>query len=183
MNENNIPNGDKNGSVPFDHETSRRLEERITNENHLKSGANWFFWVAGLSLINTILILAGVNWGIGIGLAISQIVDIIAYGVAHEYSTNVSLYFAFIIDMVAAGIFVYIGYLARQKKEYAFIAGMALYAVDGSFYFTSFSIIGLGVHAIALFFMYRGYQALTKMNKARANNTGPAGAMPTGLSE
>jgi len=187
MNENKFPNDDsnrdqgndkKNGSESFDHRAAQNIEEQLTNENNLKSGANWFYWVAGLSLINTIMIFAGAKWGFAIGLAITQIIDVVAYGFAHTYVTSVPLYLAFLADMVIAGIFVYIGYMARQKKEYAFIAGMALYAVDGSFYFSAVDILGLGVHAVALFFMYRGYQALTKMNKSRAGGTGP---MPGGI--
>jgi len=87
MNENKFPNDDsnrdqgndkKNGSESFDHRAAQNIEEQLTNENNLKSGANWFYWVAGLSLINTIMIFAGAKWGFAIGLAITQIIDVVA---------------------------------------------------------------------------------------------------------
>lgn len=47
-------------------------------ENALKSGANWFYWIAGLTLVNTIAAMSGSTWRFILGLAITQIVDVVA---------------------------------------------------------------------------------------------------------
>jgi uncharacterized membrane protein YvbJ len=44
------------------------LEEKIQIERQMKSGAAWFFWIAGLSLINSIIIHSGWSFIIGLGL-------------------------------------------------------------------------------------------------------------------
>ena len=36
-------------------EQKRLLLERMNIENRHKNGANWFYWIAGLSLINSII--------------------------------------------------------------------------------------------------------------------------------
>ena len=50
------------------------------------SGANWFFWIAGLSVVNSLAAFFDVEWGFIIGLGITQIVDGIAWVVAEETS-------------------------------------------------------------------------------------------------
>src|SRR5688572_28411552 len=44
-------------------------------EMRLKSGASWFYWIAGLSIINSIAALSGAGWGFIVGLGVTQIVD------------------------------------------------------------------------------------------------------------
>ena len=39
------------------------LKELTEIEARFKSGANWFYWVAALSLINSVSILSGSDWG------------------------------------------------------------------------------------------------------------------------
>ena len=41
----------------------------------LKSGASWFYWIAGLSLINSISAASGSSWRFIVGLGITQIFD------------------------------------------------------------------------------------------------------------
>ncbi len=47
-------------------------------EAQLKSGASWFYWIAGLSAVNTISALSGSNWRFMFGLGITQIIDAFA---------------------------------------------------------------------------------------------------------
>ncbi|HKV30766.1 MAG TPA: hypothetical protein VJT14_07105, partial [Candidatus Dormibacteraeota bacterium] len=34
----------------------------------VRSGANWLIWIAGLSLVNSVLFVAGSNWSFFLGL-------------------------------------------------------------------------------------------------------------------
>ena len=43
-----------------------------------KNGANWFYWIAGLSLVNTAMAHGGADRHFIIGLSITAIVDAIA---------------------------------------------------------------------------------------------------------
>ena len=49
-----------------------------------ENGAKWFYWIAGLSLINSGLNLARSNFTFVIGLSATQIVDGIAIGITQE---------------------------------------------------------------------------------------------------
>ncbi len=41
----------------------------------IRSGANWFIWIAGLSLVNSVLFAVGSNWAFFLGLGATQFVD------------------------------------------------------------------------------------------------------------
>jgi hypothetical protein len=163
-----------------DRKTSSDIEKQLEMERALKSGANWFFWIGGLSLINSVIILLGSEWGFIIGLGMTQIIDSIAFAFARTYGTNIPLFLALFADVVIAGAFVLIGYFARQKKEFAFIAGLAFYAVDAGLFLLAIDIFGLGFHLLALIFIYKGYQALSKMKKAGQLAAPP---VPAGIPE
>jgi hypothetical protein len=49
--------------------------ERKTSEleGRMLGGANWFFWIAALSLVNSIISLYGGGWGFSIGLGFTQL--------------------------------------------------------------------------------------------------------------
>src|SRR2546428_11297536 len=47
-------------------------EERKTLERQRRNGAQWFYWIAGLSLINAAIALAGQEWRFILGLGVTQ---------------------------------------------------------------------------------------------------------------
>jgi hypothetical protein len=61
--------------------------QRARLAHTLKSGGNWFFWIAGLSLITSILSLSGANWRFFLSLGITQIIDGFAAGLATAVGT------------------------------------------------------------------------------------------------
>jgi len=54
--------------------------DRSKLENQVRSGASWFFWIAGLSVINAVILLAGGSWNFLIGLGITQFVSALGTG-------------------------------------------------------------------------------------------------------
>src|SRR5438270_4545311 len=54
------------------------LQQKLKAERQLRSGANWFYWIAGLSLLNTIIFMAGSDWHFVAGLGITQLIDAFA---------------------------------------------------------------------------------------------------------
>lgn len=138
-------------------------KNKIEYENRAKNGANWFFWIAGLSLVNSIVILFGGEWTFIVGLGITQFIDGIAWGIAEEVSSNAIRYMAFFADLVVIGFFAGIGYFARQKKDWSFLVGMTLYALDVFIFILVFDIIGIAFHILALYFIYNGYRSLREL--------------------
>ncbi|MHC4266212.1 MAG: hypothetical protein ACYSUK_09800 [Planctomycetota bacterium] len=140
------------------------IEEKIKLENQFKAGANWFFWIAGLSLVNSAVLLAGSNWGFVIGLGITQFIDAIGLAIAEEVGIAGKI-IAFIFDIVAAGIFVLFGAFARKKHSWAFIVGMILYALDGLLFLLVMDILSIGFHVFALFCILNGLKSLQKLEQ------------------
>jgi hypothetical protein len=54
------------------------VEQKLRAENIVKAGASWFLWVAGLSMVNSVLSLSGTGFRFIFGLGIAQIVDALA---------------------------------------------------------------------------------------------------------
>lgn len=133
-------------------------EERLRFENQFKSGANWFFWIAGLSIVNSVVILTGGAWSFIIGLGVTQIIDVIGYEMG-SIGTAVALG----LDMLAAGVFVLFGALARKGYAAAFITGMVLYALDGLIFFAVADWLSVGFHAFALFCIFSGLTARRRL--------------------
>jgi hypothetical protein len=130
------------------------IEAKLKLNNKVISGANWFYWIAALSLVNTVIFLFGGNWTFVIGLGITQITD----GIALEVQTGGRI-IAFIVNVIIAGIFAGFGFLSRKRYTWAFITGMVLYAADGLLFILVQDVLSIIFHAIALFFMFGGLRA------------------------
>ena len=140
------------------------IEEKLKVEKRFQSGADWFFWIAGLSLINSIILLAGSEWGFIVGLGVTRIVDSIGLVIAEEVGIAGKI-IAFIFDVIVAGIFVLFGVFARRRHKWAFITGMILYALDGLIFLLVMDILSIGFHIFALFCIYGGFKALGKLSE------------------
>jgi hypothetical protein len=122
--------------------------------SQVKSGASWFYWIAALSLINSIVLLFGGAFRFIFALGITQVIDSFGWesgmtGKAVAFTANL-----FITGGVAA-----LGYFAGQGKLWAFIVGMALYSLDGLLLVLAQRWLDAGLHVVVLFFIFRGFQA------------------------
>ncbi len=141
-------------------ETQRLLQERLKIEGQIKGGASWFFWIAGLSIINTIIFLAGAQWSFIIGLGVTQLVA----GVASEAGSSAKIV-AFIVTLIFAGIFVFFGIFSGKRHNWAFIVGMILYALDGLLFLLVPDWLSIGFHVFALFCIFAGLRANFKLKR------------------
>ena len=132
-------------------------------EHQMKSGASWFYWIAGLSIINSVASISGSQWGFIAGLGITRIIDAIGSGMGSS-----GLIVAGVLDFLAAGIFILFGLFAHKQRTWSFIVGMILYALDGLIFLVGPSWISLGFHAFVLYCLFNGFKA-AKQLKALAN--------------
>src|SRR5215471_16932506 len=65
----------------------------------LKSGASWFYWIAGLSLINSVVSFTGSSWRFILGLGITQLFDR-----ASSQMGSSGRGMALVLDLVVAGV-------------------------------------------------------------------------------
>src|SRR6185369_7816756 len=100
---------------------------------------SWFYWIAGLSLVNSVLALSGSGMSFILGLGVTQIFD----GLAQGMGSGAGLAVAVVLDLLAAAVFVFFGVFANKRHTWSFIVGMALYALDGLIYLVAQDWIGV----------------------------------------
>ena len=151
--------------VPPEETAAVELEKQ---RRTFSSGANWFYWIAGLSIINSLATFyqGGVSFVVGLG--ITQVIDAIAFAVAQEASAggDAIRIGALLVSMVFAGLFAGFGWLANRGLGWAFLVGMVLYALDGLLFLFVGDWISIAFHAFALVCVGKGYQALRALRRA-----------------
>jgi hypothetical protein len=133
----------------------------------MKGGANWFYWTAGLSLVNTAVFLFGGEWGFFAGLAVTQIADALVVEAGGD-GFSLAKIIVLSLDLIIAAIFVLCGIFAGRLQLWAFAAGMALYAFDGLIALLLGGYLAFGFHVFVLFFVFRGLLAARRLRAADA---------------
>lgn len=128
----------------------------------IRSGGSWFYWVAGLSLINSFAALSGTNWRFIIGLGITQLIDGLGSDLGGGGKAVV-----LVLDLLAAGLFILFGIFATKGHRWAFIVGMILFALDGLIFLLVRDWLGVGFHVFVLYCLFRGFTACQQLARAR----------------
>lgn len=157
--ENNAPESNMENSDIMK-EQEKLFEYKMKIKKQLSSGVGWFYWIAGLSIINTVIYLIGSNWSFIVGLGVTQLID----GFAHGASMSGKV-IAFILDVVVAGIYVLFGILTKRRHKWAFIVGMILYAVDALIFILVKDWICIAFHVFVLYQIYMGLKAHNLLRK------------------
>ena len=114
----------------------------------MKSDASWFYWIAGLSLINSFAAASGSDWRFIIGLGLTQLID--------AMGTNIAI--TLVLDFIVAGGFILLGVFAHKAHTWAFLVGLILFALDGVIFLLASDWIGVAFHVFVLFFLIRGFK-------------------------
>ena len=132
----------------------------------MKSGANWFYWIAGLSLVNSAIYAFGGDISFILGLAATQMAEGITDPAIAEGLPSFLKAVAIVINLVITGVFALFGYYANKGMAAAFIVGIVLYILDGLLYLAIGSLFAAGFHVLALVFIVRGFLASRSIAKA-----------------
>ncbi len=127
-------------------------------ERRRRSGALWFYWVAALSLVNSVVALTGQPWRFIIGLGITQLADALAARTGHG-GVTVAL-----IDAAVIGGFVLLGHFALRGRLWAFGVGAAFYALDGLIFLAVRDWVGVAFHVFVLVMTVRGLAAARRLS-------------------
>jgi hypothetical protein len=146
------------------------VEQKLRAEQILKNASGWFLWIAGLSIVNSVLTVSGTSFHFIFGLGVTQIVD----GFGHLSGTTGSA-LGLVVNLFIAGVFVLFWNFARQGQRWAFLVGMALYAIDGLILLPFKDFLGVAFHAYALFRIYSGLQSVSILETLRQASL-PVGA-------
>jgi hypothetical protein len=149
--------------------TSAILEQKLRAEQIVRSGAGWFLAIAGLSILNSVLTMSGTNFHFIFGLGVTEIVDV----VGRQAGTTGSA-LGLIVNVFIAGVFLLFWNFARKGEKWAFLAGMALYGIDGLILIPFKDFLGVAFHAYASFRIYHGMQGVPVLEDLR-QRMAPAG--------
>jgi len=151
------------------------VEQKLRAERVVKVGAGWFVTIAALSMINSVLSMSGAGIRFIFGLGIARYVDLLAHQAGQS-----GLPLDLIINGFVAGLFVIFWRFARKGEQWAFVAGMAIYALDATLvlYFLVLyfkDILAAAFHAYALYRIYTGMSGIPVLQRLQ-QALAPAGA-------
>lgn len=123
------------------------------------TGANWFYWVAVLSLLNTFIIWYFNIPNLPFALGITEWVDgttghLNAEGWYPPIQTT-----GLLLDILIAAAFAAFGYIAKRGSDFAFVLGMFIYVCDALLALGLKDFFGFAFHFIPLFLMFKGLLA------------------------
>ena len=130
-----------------------------------RNGAKWFYWIAGFSIVNTLIMLVSGGLFFVVGLAVTCLADDIARECAQQFPDA-----AVLIKVVAFGfsaamslLFCGFGWLALKRYQPLFVLGMLLYLLDGLLFLLLGQMMAAAFHAYALYCMWSGFQAYRQL--------------------
>jgi hypothetical protein len=152
----------------------QRMEQQYNLTRQFTSGANWFYWIAGLSVINTVIMLSGGSMSFVAGLGLTQLVDSVVLMLVQDATAEVALILRVInlvIDLGAVALFVFFGFFARKGHRWAFVVGMVFYFFDALIFLLGPDYFGLAFHALALWFLWGGLKAIGALKMLEQENS------------
>lgn len=149
----------------------------------LYSGTNWFFWIAGLTLVNSFLAISGSDTSFGLGLGVTLLVDAVSQDIVQKHANMAAgvRVFEFAVDIVTVGLTALWGILGRKGQNWAIMTGGVLVVLDTlllvliAFTGGGSLFISIAIHVWALFGIFGAFGAgrqLTAIAKERAMREG-----------
>jgi hypothetical protein len=127
--------------------------------NNIFIGADVFFVLAGLSIINSLIVYFLQIRNLPIAFAFTQWIDGTTGAMTPEGWNPPLSITRLAMDILIAIAFAGFGWFARRGSDLAFVVGMFLYVVDAMLSIGLREFWGFGFHLIALFFIFKGLLA------------------------
>ena len=124
---------------------------KISSNPLILSGARWFWWIAGLSLINTIAGISNTNVNFVMGLSMVTLANM-------AFASNLALVLAVSGGLIA--FYFFMGWYAQREKLWGCYLGLAVYAVDTALCLFLKDWFSAAFHAWALWAIFRATQPL-----------------------
>lgn len=149
---------------PGQSQATQAVQAQLTGLlNVVRCGGGWFYWIAVLSIINSIVTKAQMGIHFLAGLGATQVVD----AIVHESGAIAALLgIPFIVAI--AGVYFMFGYFACRRAKWAFITGMVFYLLDALLLLAFSDWFGLAFHAWAMYGIFNGFKANNVAQKLEA---------------
>jgi len=153
------PGGTPNTSLP-----PAAMDPRVPVILRMRRGAGWFFTIALLSGVNSVLQIFDAKIRFIFGLGITQVVDGVARGMGQGGTVVIA-----VVDGLFIVMLILCSRWAKAGSQGAFLGGMVAYALDGVLLLLFSMWLDAAVHAYALWMIWQGYTAsreLAQMQQA-----------------
>ena len=134
-------------------------QQRAILWRRIQYAGNWWYWIAGITIVNTVLLFSHSTWGFAIGTGITDVV----YGFTTVYPGF--LVPGVVIEIMIVGLIGLWGYLCQRGMLWAFWVGLILYGVDTVLEVLMKQWIGAAFHAYAIYSIYQGVVAINLLKK------------------
>ncbi len=138
--------------------------EALAYAKEVRKSASWFFWIASLSIINSIAAVLGSEWGFALGLSTCYLVG----GIGSAFG-GAGPWVAFSLNLIACGFFFYFGIAGWKSRFWPYAIGMFLYAGDALLPLLVQDWISLVLHGVALYFLVSGFRVLMDQHNIEWN--------------
>lgn len=124
-----------------------------------ENGASWFYWIAGASIVNSVIAFAGggIHFVVGLGTNVDCF-DLIASGVAEENPQFhwIAKGIAFGFAPLAVGFYCGIGWLANKRWTWIHWIGMVIYLGDALIFLAIGDFMSVAFHGLGLYHLFLG---------------------------
>jgi hypothetical protein len=127
------------------------MSSPVSSDPSVLSSARWFWWIAGLSLVNLFLFYSGSNTSFVVGLGMTA--------VASAVFTDPKAV-GMIVAALIIGYYVIAGHFAQREKLWAFYIGLGVYILDAQVYMYVEDWMPVIFHAYVIFHLFKGISAL-----------------------
>jgi hypothetical protein len=145
--------------------------ENLEAAAKVRSGADWFFWIAGMSAINSIATLLGSSWQFSLGLGFTQVIDAVGMLVGEGGRALV-----LVANFLPLAFFITMGVHARRGRRWAFVSGMVAFVLDAVIILLFQDWIGAAFHGYALYRIYSGFRHIAALHQAPKAEAQPVAA-------
>ena len=149
------------GAAPAENEMSE-VESLVAMRG---KGASWFFWIVGLSIINTIIASFGSDSGFSLGLATTLLSDGLASESIKEGSAGSARFIALFFDLLVFAFYAFCGVKAMRGASWAFVLGLVFFALDTLIMLAVQEWLGVALHVWAIISLWSGLSANNKLKK------------------
>ena len=145
-------------NAPYTVQTSG---EEVDLEERRNKGASWFYWIVGLTLINSIISLTGTDWSFSLGATITVVADYFA----RESGSSSARIIALLFDVIVIAFYAACGVFSHRGASWAFILGLVFFALDSILMLITLQPIGILIHGWALFSIFSGLLANNNLRR------------------
>lgn len=132
--------------------------DRLRVEIRMRAGADWFFWIAALALLDSYLNHIGIVTEGAFGLGMASL----ARYAAEQWALG-PVWMPFATGVVLPVFYVLVGLLARKRRRWAFALGLGVYAADAVLVVAEAALVAGGVHFVLLGLLAMGFVAARQL--------------------